>query len=175
MMYAVCCVCAQIDWNKGSAVRFILDALGLTEAENICPVYLGDDLSDEDAFLAVKSLSHPGISVLVREDNDAERPAETNAIYKLRNPDEVEVFLRRLVEMKEVHTAAHVQTAEEVTKGTHDFREIHIHGEGSIVHAASSTAASVTIDAHIHCNCDHMSLPSAALPVVAGTSVMETK
>ena len=71
-----------IDWNKGKAVSWIMDKLkrpGL-------PVYLGDDLTDEDAFRAINRIG--GISVFVGP------PTQNSlAAYYLSNPKEVEAFL----------------------------------------------------------------------------------
>jgi trehalose-phosphatase len=39
-----------IDWNKGKAVEFLLESLGLNENEDVLPIYVGDDKTDEDAF-----------------------------------------------------------------------------------------------------------------------------
>jgi trehalose-phosphatase len=39
-----------IDWNKGKAVEFLLESLGLNESEDVLPIYVGDDKTDEDAF-----------------------------------------------------------------------------------------------------------------------------
>jgi len=39
------------DWNKGRAVLYLLDTLGLT-GPDLVPMYLGDDVTDEDAFQA---------------------------------------------------------------------------------------------------------------------------
>lgn len=39
-----------IDWNKGKAVEFLLESLGLSESEDVLPIYVGDDRTDEDAF-----------------------------------------------------------------------------------------------------------------------------
>ncbi|CAN1129845.1 Trehalose-phosphate phosphatase B [Linum perenne] len=38
-----------IEWDKGHAVEYFLEALGLSNSE-IIPVYIGDDRTDEDAF-----------------------------------------------------------------------------------------------------------------------------
>ena len=39
-----------IDWNKGKAVEFLLESLGLNESDDVLPIYVGDDRTDEDAF-----------------------------------------------------------------------------------------------------------------------------
>ncbi len=68
--------------NKGDAVRTILN-----EMDSAVPVaYLGDDLTDEDAFGVVKN---QGIGVLVRD-----KLRETRADVWLRPPDELVDFLR---------------------------------------------------------------------------------
>jgi trehalose 6-phosphate phosphatase len=67
--------------NKGDAVRTILEEMD----NDSVAAYLGDDLTDEDAFNAIKG---KGISVLVREEF---RP--TAADLWLRPPEELISFL----------------------------------------------------------------------------------
>ena len=76
-----------IDWNKGKAVVWLLEMLGL-KREKIRPVYIGDDRTDEDAF---RALEQRGIGVLVSEQSQP-----TAARYSLKDPAEVERFLRVL-------------------------------------------------------------------------------
>src|SRR5215831_11922150 len=78
----------DIDWNKGKAVLWLLETLEL-ERGKVLPIYIGDDRTDEDAFSA---LEQPGIGILV-----SEQPQATAANYWLKNPDEVECFLRELI------------------------------------------------------------------------------
>lgn len=80
----------RLDWNKGKAVLHILETLGTAGTEGL-PIYIGDDRTDEDAFMA---LAGRGVGILV-----AETPRETAAYYTLRDPDEVHRFLRRLLEV----------------------------------------------------------------------------
>jgi trehalose-phosphatase len=54
----------------------------------IRPIYIGDDTTDEDAFRAIEQR---GIGILV---SDQSQP--TAASYSLRDPAEVERFLRAL-------------------------------------------------------------------------------
>ncbi len=74
----------RFDWNKGKAVEWILQALGVDHV----PLYLGDDTTDEDAFEAVAGR---GVGILV-----AEQPRPTAAGYRLRDDAEVGRFLQRL-------------------------------------------------------------------------------
>ncbi|HYU33224.1 MAG TPA: trehalose-phosphatase [Thermoanaerobaculia bacterium] len=79
----------DLDWDKGRALLWLLDTLHLETADgDVIPLYLGDDVTDEDAFRAV---ADRGIGILV-----AEEPRETAAAYSLRNADEVRAFLERL-------------------------------------------------------------------------------
>ena len=55
------------------------------------PIYIGDDLTDEDAFAALKGR---GIGLLV-----SDRPLPTAADYRLRDTEEVGTFLRALSEI----------------------------------------------------------------------------
>lgn len=67
--------------NKGTAVKYIIS--GISEESAIA--YLGDDLTDEDAFQAIKSR---GLSILVRKEL---RP--TSADLWLKPPEELIEFL----------------------------------------------------------------------------------
>jgi trehalose-phosphatase len=80
----------DIDWDKGKAVLWLLQNLGL-DLGKVCPIYIGDDRTDEDAFRALKQY---GIGILVSEQS---RP--TGATYSLKDPIEVDSFLRGLIEM----------------------------------------------------------------------------
>jgi trehalose-phosphatase len=52
-----------IDWNKGHAVLWLLKQLAETHSD-IAPVYVGDDITDEDAF---RALSGVGLTIVVRD------------------------------------------------------------------------------------------------------------
>lgn len=74
----------RFDWNKGKAVEWILQALGVDHV----PLYLGDDTTDEDGFEVVAGR---GMGILV-----ADQPRPTAAGYWLRDETEVGRFLQRL-------------------------------------------------------------------------------
>ncbi|KAL9406289.1 hypothetical protein Peur_003261 [Populus x canadensis] len=86
----------MIDWNKGKAVEFLLESLGLSNRDDVLPIYIGDDLTDEDAFKVLRE-GNRGCGILV-----SSRPKETNAVYSLRDPSEVMKFLNSLVTWKKV-------------------------------------------------------------------------
>jgi trehalose-phosphatase len=77
----------DVAWDKGKAVLWLLETLGL-ERGNIRPIYIGDDRTDEDVF---RALEQRGIGILVSEQSQP-----TAARYSLKNPVEVECFLRAL-------------------------------------------------------------------------------
>jgi trehalose 6-phosphate phosphatase len=82
-------------WDKGRAVLHVLVALGLGGAE-VLPVYVGDDLTDEDAFRALRGRVGGGVGVRVADE--ALGGTETAAEYELAGPEEVPELLVRLVE-----------------------------------------------------------------------------
>ncbi|XP_038688317.1 probable trehalose-phosphate phosphatase F isoform X2 [Tripterygium wilfordii] len=84
----------MIDWNKGKAVEFLLDSLGLSKSDDVLPIYIGDDKTDEDAFKVLREKCG-GYGILV-----SPVPKETNAFYSLKDPSEVMKFLESLVRWK---------------------------------------------------------------------------
>jgi len=78
----------EIDWNKGKALLWLLEVIG-SEPREIFPIYVGDDLTDEDAFRAVKQC---GLGIVVSEE-----PRPTAAHYALKTPAEVDRFLHEIV------------------------------------------------------------------------------
>ncbi len=78
----------RMDWHKGKALMWILDRLGLDQPD-VIPVFIGDDVTDEDAF---KTLKDRGIGVAVMDP-----PRETEASCRLKDPEEVRFFLNKLI------------------------------------------------------------------------------
>lgn len=83
-----------IDWNKGKAVEFLLESLGLTDRNDVLPIYIGDDRTDEDAFKVLRE-SNQGYGILVSSSRK-----ESSAFHSLRDPTEVMKFLQLLVNWK---------------------------------------------------------------------------
>ena len=77
----------DVECDKGKAVLWLLEALGL-DRENSRSIYIGDDVTDEDPF---RALEQCGIGIVVGEQSQP-----TAARYSLRDPAEVERFLRAL-------------------------------------------------------------------------------
>ena len=83
----------KIDWHKGKAVLHLLQTLDL-DADDVVPLYLGDDITDEDAF---RALAGRGVGIIVGHPDDPEvanRP--TAADFVLQSTIEVEQFLATL-------------------------------------------------------------------------------
>jgi trehalose 6-phosphate phosphatase len=77
-------------WNKGKAIETFL--AGHTEVKNKRIIYIGDDITDEDAF---RFLRKRGITIHVA--NQSKR--ETVAQYWVKNPAEVLRFLQSLSQL----------------------------------------------------------------------------
>jgi len=83
----------KIDWDKGKAVLYLLEALGL-DGDDVMPMYMGDDHTDEHAFAA---LEDRGIGVFVGRADDPEVGTRTTyAHFILNTMAEVEQFLDSL-------------------------------------------------------------------------------
>jgi trehalose 6-phosphate phosphatase len=73
----------RVNWHKGLAVRWIREALGRSDA---LALYMGDDLTDEDAFRALPD----GITISVGRTNG------TCARYYIETQESVQDFLQWL-------------------------------------------------------------------------------
>ena len=74
-----------VEWDKGKAVKWLRGQLGGA------PIYIGDDVADEDALAYVESVGGVGIKV------SAEANPTTSASFILRDPAEVRDFLAAFV------------------------------------------------------------------------------
>lgn len=84
----------KVDWHKGRAVLYLLEILDL-DGDNVVPIYVGDDVTDEDAFRALSERGG-GLGIYVGERDDPDAGRETHADYSLDDVDEVEAFLDAL-------------------------------------------------------------------------------
>ncbi|MFW5822009.1 MAG: trehalose-phosphatase [Tangfeifania sp.] len=78
----------NVDWHKGKAVLWIMKKLGVDDTSKFVPIYIGDDVTDEDAF---RSISEFGVGILVGTHGQ-----ETAARYRLDDVPDVQSFLNRL-------------------------------------------------------------------------------
>ncbi|MDP2924407.1 MAG: trehalose-phosphatase [Candidatus Omnitrophota bacterium] len=79
------------DWDKGKAVLWLLarQQFGLKD-NKVFPIYIGDDITDEDAF---KALRNKGLTVFVGN------PKKSQANYYVKNTWEVKEFLEKILEL----------------------------------------------------------------------------
>ncbi|MFH1821212.1 MAG: trehalose-phosphatase [Methanobacteriota archaeon] len=78
----------NIDWNKGKALLWLLEALDLNH-HYVVPIYVGDDITDEDAF---KVLKNRGIGIVVGKGSRT-----TEARYRLKDPSQVKKFIQKII------------------------------------------------------------------------------
>ncbi len=81
----------DLDWDKGKALLLLLEALGLG-GPDVVPFYIGDDVTDEDAFAVLRDR---GVGVVV-----SEAPRPTEATYWVQAPWEVYAFFDRLLSLE---------------------------------------------------------------------------
>ncbi|KAK9166933.1 hypothetical protein Scep_002124 [Stephania cephalantha] len=75
-----------IKWDKGKALEFLLESLGFANSNNVLPLYIGDDRTDEDAFKVLRK-RRQGFGILV-----SKTPKETSASYSLQEPSEARIL-----------------------------------------------------------------------------------
>lgn len=80
----------DVDWDKGKAVLYLLEKLGW---ERRHPIHIGDDTTDETVF---RALAKRGIGIYVGGAAGEDR--ETSAGFRLKDPDEVGLFLKRIAQ-----------------------------------------------------------------------------
>jgi trehalose-phosphatase len=84
----------DVAWDKGHAVLWLRETLGLDRPQ-VVTIYIGDDVTDEDAFRALSD-GDLGLGIVVGAP-----PSGTQAHYELRDCDEVQQFLKRLLDVLE--------------------------------------------------------------------------
>ena len=70
----------KINWHKGKAVLFLLKKL--VKGKKTTPIYIGDDLTDEDAF---KALHKKGLTIRVGKSKSSQAKKfvkDVNAVYQ---------------------------------------------------------------------------------------------
>ncbi len=82
----------DINWDKGKAILWLMEALHL-DKQDVLPIYIGDDITDEDAF---RALAHRGIGILVGDHG-----RETYAHYRLQNTQQTGEFLMWMIQVLE--------------------------------------------------------------------------
>ena len=98
----------NVDWDKGRALLRLMSVLGVSD-DDVVPIYVGDDVTDEDAFAVVRD---HGIGVVVRGEDDDRATAAT---YSLVRPEDVGTFLEKLWDLcvpSEPRNAADADDAE---------------------------------------------------------------
>jgi trehalose 6-phosphate phosphatase len=89
----------NVPWHKGKATKFIMKRYAKSgRTSGLLPIYVGDDLTDEDAFKVIEG--YGGISIYVGSENP-----QSAASYRLDSPVEVTAFMRRLLMIESRATA----------------------------------------------------------------------
>jgi alpha,alpha-trehalase len=83
----------NVDWDKGAALAYLLELM----PRSATPLYIGDDLTDEDAFLRARTLGGVGIRV-----GEVGSGADTWADYVLDGTEQTIVFLEKMLAVLEV-------------------------------------------------------------------------
>ena len=91
-----------LEWDKGDALLHLLRQPDLVagnggEGGDLLPVYVGDDLTDEDAFRALDERPRGGVTIHVGDGSTTD--FDTRARWSLASPEEVVEFLRRLARL----------------------------------------------------------------------------
>ncbi|MDD4956882.1 MAG: trehalose-phosphatase [Candidatus Omnitrophica bacterium] len=82
-------VLPDIDWDKGKAIRWIMNALDIPW-NGVSVIYIGDDVTDEYAFRSIRTR---GTGILVSTES---RPSCSD--FKVGTPEDVKVLFRKVLE-----------------------------------------------------------------------------
>ncbi|MDQ3535985.1 MAG: trehalose-phosphatase [Bacteroidota bacterium] len=77
----------NLDWHKGRALQWLMNKLNFISEEYV-PIFIGDDVTDEDALKIIKE---DGIGIIVGSHDQ-----KTAASFRLEDTDEVTEFLVHL-------------------------------------------------------------------------------
>lgn len=80
----------EIDWDKGNSVLFAKKHFNKKTGKKFIPIYIGDGLTDEDAFVALKDF---GITIRVGRDETS------RAKWYLKDQKEVSTFLKWILSL----------------------------------------------------------------------------
>jgi len=83
----------DVDWHKGRAIGWLLERPEFNNGERSIPIYIGDDLTDEDVF---ENLPESGIGILAGFHG-----GKTSARYSLKNVYQVRLFIEMLSNYKQ--------------------------------------------------------------------------
>jgi trehalose-phosphatase len=82
-----------VKWDKGRAVLWLISRWKfILGNENTIPVYVGDDVTDEDAFRAVKG---KGLTIFVGG------PRQSQAEYYIKDCEETSEFLEQILQLQQ--------------------------------------------------------------------------
>jgi trehalose 6-phosphate phosphatase len=90
------------EWHKGETVTWLLRRVGHSEKKDYFPVYAGDDVTDEDAFRAIRK---KGVGIKVT----CGKNGRSQARYYVRSTAEAVRFLRKIISLRKAKGLLNVQ------------------------------------------------------------------
>jgi len=81
----------DIEWDKGKAISWLMNEVGIKKSE-FTPIYIGDDITDEDAYREIRD---SGIGIQVGQHGEP-----TSAQYFLRDVQEVRQLLQWILDLE---------------------------------------------------------------------------